>query len=121
MAGHELRAEFVQDKVHASCTCGAWKGTRLAAGSRGWLARAHGEHVRHCEAAGRAQLEAEQIGQARAWYERTGHCAECGQPGEFCLCTKPCRCAGLHETGSGVGRDPTLVFACDVIDQDALW
>lgn len=56
-----------------------------------------------------------------AWYARTGHCADCGQPGDWCQCVRPCRCSGLHETGSGVGRDPTVVFSAVSVNQDGLW
>jgi hypothetical protein len=36
------------------------------------------------------------------WFERTGHCGRCGNPGEYCTCTKgnPCGCADLHDMGS---------------------
>jgi hypothetical protein len=34
----------------------------------------------------------------RDWYRRSGHCAQCTLPGDFCQCSpaKPCGCAGPH-------------------------
>lgn len=52
------------------------------------------------------------------WFERTGHCGGCGQPGAYCLCTEktPCGCRALHEMGSGRDADPAEVFAAPVDD-----
>lgn len=45
------------------------------------------------------------------WYQRTGHCGACGCPGDWCQCPRPCGCRDLHPVGSGIGRDPAVVFA----------
>lgn len=57
------------------------------------------------------------------WFQRTGHCGGCGQPGDFCLCTdrSPCGCRELHPMGSGRAADPAAVFAVADADQDSLW
>jgi hypothetical protein len=49
----------------------------------------------------------------RDWFERTGSCGGCGQPGTWCQCAerRPCRCRDLHVMGSGIGVDPLDVFA----------
>jgi hypothetical protein len=39
--------------------------------------------------------------EAEAWFRRTGHCHDCGQPGGYCQCGRPCACSALHEHGSG--------------------
>jgi hypothetical protein len=48
-----------------------------------------------------------------AWFQRTGHCGQCGEPGNFCKCIDayPCGCRLMHEMGSGVGVDAADVFA----------
>ena len=48
------------------------------------------------------------------WFERTGHCGVCGQPGEFCVCRKPCGCAHLHPVGSGLEPDAVEAFIAEV-------
>lgn len=53
-----------------------------------------------------------------AWYEQTGHCGRCGQPGVFCLCRQPCGCHSLHECGSGLVADPAEVFAAAPVSDD---
>lgn len=44
------------------------------------------------------------------WYRRSGHCFSCGQPGNYCLCRKPCGCADLHEVGSGLTVEAADLF-----------
>jgi hypothetical protein len=48
-----------------------------------------------------------------AWFKRTGHCGQCGNPGNYCTCppTKPCQCHELHEMGSGLTPDALEQFA----------
>jgi hypothetical protein len=52
------------------------------------------------------------------WFERTGHCGGCGQPGAYCLCTdaRPCGCRHLHAMGSGRDADPIELFAVPIDD-----
>lgn len=60
----------------------------------------------------------------RAWFERTGHCGGCGQPGSFCQCTprNPCGCRELHPMGSGIDVDPAEVYAVAVtVEQEGLF
>lgn len=54
------------------------------------------------------------------WFERTGHCGGCGQPGSYCLCTprRPCACAALHEMGSGLQADAANTFAVVPVSDD---
>lgn len=57
------------------------------------------------------------------WFERTGHCGQCGQPGSFCLCIprSQCGCRALHEMSSGVAADAVDVFADNPVVQDGLF
>lgn len=61
----------------------------------------------------------------REWFERTGHCGGCGQPGEFCLCApaRSCACRDLHPMGSGIKAAAVEVFADAAAgpDQDGLF
>lgn len=59
-----------------------------------------------------------------AFFERTGHCGQCGQPGGYCLCTPraACGCAHMHEMGSGL--DPAALeqfVAAASVDQGELF
>lgn len=56
----------------------------------------------------------------RAWFERTGHCGQCGQPGTYCTCTdrRPCGCRDLHVMGSGLGADALDQFTLHADDDD---
>lgn len=58
-----------------------------------------------------------------AWFERTGHCGSCGQPGTFCQCTsqEPCGCRDLHVMGSGINVDPVAAFGVADDGQGALF
>lgn len=55
---------------------------------------------------------------AVAWYQRTGHCHACGQPGAYCLCTSECPCHELHPVGAGRAPDALDAFAEVVISDD---
>jgi len=52
------------------------------------------------------------------YFRRTKHCAQCGQPGDYCLCreSRPCGCRELHPMGSGLASDALDTFAVDVPD-----
>lgn len=55
------------------------------------------------------------------WFQRTGHCHGCGQPGAFCLCRKRCGCAAFHDVGSGLEPDAIYQFADEpavIVDAD---
>lgn len=73
-----------------------------------------------------AEAEAREL----AWYEQTGHCGLCGDPGVFCTCprTTKCGCRDRHEVGSGLMPDAINGFAEEPIlvgydqpDQDDLF
>lgn len=59
------------------------------------------------------------------WFERTGHCGNCGNPGEFCTChaKDPCACRHMHRMGSA--REPgaleAFADAAPSADQEVLW
>lgn len=58
-----------------------------------------------------------------AWFLDTAHCGNCGQPGDYCLCTprNPCGCRDLHPLGSGL-QDGALDRFIEVSDdQEGLW
>lgn len=44
------------------------------------------------------------------WFNRTGHCAQCGQPGDYCTCRSQCPCADLHPAGSARDEDALARF-----------
>ena len=54
------------------------------------------------------------------YYTQTGHCYGCGAPGTFCQCrdSAPCGCRHLHDMGSGLAADPTVVFAAEPVPDD---
>jgi hypothetical protein len=58
------------------------------------------------------------------WFERTGHCGRCGDPGGYCTCRGQCPCAHLHPPGSARDEDAldrfTQPVAIDDIQPD-LW
>lgn len=57
------------------------------------------------------------------WFNRTGHCGKCGQPGNYCRCTwsARCGCRTLHVMGSGLDADAIERFAEPPPDQDGLF
>lgn len=57
------------------------------------------------------------------WFERTGHCGRCGQPGDYCTCTaaSPCGCGHLHPVDSARDADALDRFAAPGPDQDGLF
>lgn len=60
----------------------------------------------------------------RDWFARTGHCGACGNPGDYCTCTAPCGCGGLHEVGSARDPDSLDRFAAEepvAVDQGELF
>lgn len=117
MSGHDLRVDYAWPTVRGRCTCGEWSLERQIAGEAGALNKGHAVHAAAAE-----QAEADRIAREQSnWYARTGHCAACGQPGEWCLCTAPCGCAHLHPVGSGIGRDPAVVYADTKAEQDGLF
>lgn len=68
------------------------------------------------DAAARAVTQAKHV----AWFVRTGHCGQCGNPGTYCTCTytAPCGCAQLHEVGSAGDLGPFIVRTIDAIQDD---
>ncbi len=104
--------------IEATCSCGGWSASRPWQAIANTLTRAHRDHQRE---AARDERETQRA-DALAWHARTGHCADCGQPGDWCQCVHPCRCQSAHPTGSGIGRDPAELYADTVPDeQEVLW
>lgn len=64
-----------------------------------------------CRAARETRERRERQATARAYWRRTHHCAGCGQPDTWCLCSSPCDCADLHVVGCGIGVDPADAFS----------
>lgn len=60
----------------------------------------------------RARREAAKI-EHPAWFERTGHCGGCGNPGNYCTCTtaNPCGCRALHPMSSANREDALAQFS----------
>lgn len=60
-----------------------------------------------------------------AWFERTGHCGQCGQPGDYCLCGTAkrdrCGCHELHPVGSGLAADAVDQFSASTVEQGELF
>lgn len=54
---------------------------------------------------------------AVAWYQRTGHCHGCGNPGNYCTCRR-CLCHELHEVGSGLREGALDAFAETVVSDE---
>lgn len=54
------------------------------------------------------------------WFNRTGHCGRCGNPGVYCTCSEssPCGCRGLHDMGSARLPDALEQFMPDIIHVD---
>lgn len=84
-------------------TCGAYS----------WGAECWG-----CRRAREAAEKATKVAADLDWFDRTGHCGGCGQPGNFCQCNPrlPCGCRDLHPMGSGIDADPLATFAEPVPD-----
>lgn len=60
-----------------------------------------------------------------AWFIKTGHCGQCGQPGNYCTCSTAirdrCGCHELHPVGSGLHDDALNQFADINVDQPGLF
>lgn len=52
------------------------------------------------------------------WYNRTGHCGACGQPGSYCKCRTPCGCRDLHDVGSGLLPDALEQFMPTIVSSE---
>lgn len=103
--------------ITATCSCGEWAASRPRHLFRNALTKAHRQHQK--DAAALAEHEALMI--ERAFYERTGHCGACGQPGGYCLCIERCGCSDLHPVGSGLDPDAISRFADTGIDRPGLF
>lgn len=60
------------------------------------------------------------------WFGVTGHCVQCGNPGEYCTCSRrqPCPCSDRHQVGSAHSPDALAAFAAEPAptdDQEVLW
>lgn len=71
----------------------------------------------------RRTREAEATTSDAEWFERTGHCGRCGNPGNYCTCTDrdPCGCKHLHEVGTARRPDAINAFATPDETQEELW
>lgn len=115
MSGHILINDEWWPRVKAHCSCGQWAGERDPKGIPGSLTKQYRAHIQLVA----AKQEHVRVTSQVDWYERTGHCGACGEPGVFCVCRTPCGCAHLHECGSGLLADAADVFAVHVGDDQA--
>jgi hypothetical protein len=114
---HKMVIGVWSPAIKVQCSCGHWFGEFAYNG----IASARREHADHIAAAA-AETERQRVATHIEWYQRTGHCGQCGEPGVFCVCRTPCGCHELHECGSGLLRDPAEVFAeTGSPDQDGLF